>query len=124
MAGELQVQKIARQLTAKQFQEWELYASMEPFGEMRADWRAASIRSMVFNMAVPVKDRKPMSDFLLKFEEVVKKPSAGQSWQEKKAIALSIAAAYADRGKTKEDSTARASMMADAVMKSYLAKGA
>ncbi len=65
----MNVDAMLRSLTAKQFAEWEHYARLEPFNETRADYRAASIREMVFNMAVTAKDRKPLDYFLLKFGE-------------------------------------------------------
>ena len=96
MAGEWNVDKIARGMTAKQFIEWGLYARMEPMGERRADIRAASIAQMVFNMAVAGKDRKPLGHFLLKFEDdAVVEEKKSQPWQEKKAIAMTIVMAYA-----------------------------
>lgn len=65
--GRVNVDAMLRSLTAKQFAEWERYAQLEPFDELRADYRAAQIASMVFNMAVSVKDRKPIDYFLLNF---------------------------------------------------------
>jgi hypothetical protein len=118
MAGEWNVDKIARGLTAKQFIEWRLYARMEPFGEERDDFRAASIRQMVFNMAVKNSDRKPLGDFVLKFGESEQPKPVQQPWQEKKAIAMTIAMAYASRGTQKSaqssDEIARA-MATDAM---------
>lgn len=38
---------IVRGLTAKQFRLWQHYATLEPFDEMRADLRAASIVQMI-----------------------------------------------------------------------------
>jgi hypothetical protein len=61
------VDALARSVTAKQFIEVMAFAELEPFGELRADYRAASIRETVFNMAVSTKDRKPLDDFLLHF---------------------------------------------------------
>jgi hypothetical protein len=87
MAGEWDVEKIRKGLTARAFMEWEAYFHLEPFGDFRADYRAASIREMVHNIAVAKKHRKPLEDFLLKFEE-----KAGgerkevRSWQDLKAI--------------------------------------
>lgn len=116
MSGEWNVVKIARGMTAKQFIEWGLYARMEPFGEFRADLRAASIRQMVFNMAVRSQDRKPLKDFMLPSDETEEKKPA-QPWQEKKAIAMAIALAYAS-GKTKtvQNSDEMARAMADTMM--------
>lgn len=82
------VDALLRSLTAKQFAGWEHFAQLEPFGELRADYHAAQIAQMVFNMAVAVKDRLPMEEFLLKFkdsEEAVKK--APQTFEEQIAIA-------------------------------------
>ena len=83
-----------RSLTAKQFVEWEAYARLEPFNELRADQRAALIASYVYNMAVSVRDRKPISDFMLKWEESGEAKPKTQSWQQQKQIAYMIAAAY------------------------------
>jgi hypothetical protein len=44
---------------------WEAYEQIEPFGEMRDDVRAAQVASMVHNMAMDVKNRKPLNDFLI-----------------------------------------------------------
>lgn len=113
-------------MTAKQFQAWEIYSAVEPFGELREDYRAASIRAMIFNMAVAVKDRLPVENFLVKF---VDGPTAGkkeQSWQEKKSIAYAIAAAYsAGKGnKADKQSSAeeQAAAMATAFMESHMPK--
>lgn len=61
-----------RRTPAKRFREWELYFdAIDPIDrEKRADYRAALIASMVFNMAVEPKHRKPLGDkmFLLDFE--------------------------------------------------------
>ena len=50
MAGELNVEAMLRRLTAKQFRMWEIYSELEPFGELRADYRAASIVQMIYNV--------------------------------------------------------------------------
>jgi hypothetical protein len=127
MSGEWNVDKIARGMTAKQFLEWVMFARMEPFGDVRADLRAASIAQMVFNMAVAGKDRKPLGEFLLKFDAdaapAPEKPK--QPWQEKKAIAMVIVEAYAkSRSKTPKvlktaNSEERARAMTDEVMKQF-----
>lgn len=83
-----------RSLTAKQFIEWEAYARLEPFNELRADMRSAQIASYIYNMAVSSRDRKPVSDFLLKWEEADEAKPRTQTWQQQKSIAYMIAAAY------------------------------
>ena len=84
-------------MTAKQFAGWEHYAALEPFGEVRGDWRAASIREMIYNMAVDPKHKKPLKDFLLKFEAIEapkasETPPAKQSIEEQIRIIRIIAA--------------------------------
>ena len=50
-----------------------LYEQVEPFGELREDWRAAAIRATIFNMSGRMsKDQRPMEEFLLKFVEKTK----------------------------------------------------
>lgn len=66
--GRLDVDQMLRGLTAKQLIEWRAYDAIEPLGDDRDDYRAASIREMVFNMAVASKDRRPLKDFLLEWE--------------------------------------------------------
>jgi hypothetical protein len=94
--GVVNVDAMLRRLTAKQFREWEHYALLEPFSEERADWRAASVREMIHNMAVESKDRKPMKHFLLPFGEQEKKQ---KTWQEMAAMARFIALAYSTPAK-------------------------
>lgn len=95
--GRVNVDAMLRSLTAKQFVEWEAYARLEPFSEMRADWRAASIRQMIHNVAVEEKNQKDIEHFLLKWKEEENKPK--QTWQQKKSIAYAICAAYEAKGK-------------------------
>jgi len=66
---------------------------------MREDYRSASIRQMIFNMAVDAKSRLPLDQFLLKWETEEKKPvnpkkKAEQQWKmlELLAIAHSVPA--------------------------------
>jgi hypothetical protein len=82
--GVWNVDAMLRAMTLKQLEMWQAYEALEPFGERRADYRAASICQYVFNMAVAVKDRRPLKDFLLEAEEEVVKPK--QTWQEQELI--------------------------------------
>lgn len=77
-----------RSLTARQFAEWMAFAELEPFGELRDDYRAASIREMVYNINVSKKDRKPLEDFLLNFGDSEKPSKKKQTWQDQKAMFL------------------------------------
>ena len=83
-----------RSLTAKQFTEWETYARMEPFNELRADHRAALIAQTVFNIAVDGKDRRPLTDFLLSYGDEEKPAPKRQPVEHQIAIAQAIAMAY------------------------------
>lgn len=69
MAGELDVEAMLLRLTAKQFRNWEIYYDLEPFGEMRADYRAASITQMLYNVNRGSKQKAlPITEFLLKYD--------------------------------------------------------
>ena len=89
--GRVNVDAMLRSLTAKQFMEWEHYAQLEPFNELRQDYRIASIVTMLANVnRDPKKPAYKLEDFVLKFEQVPTK----QTWQEKLSIAHAIAVAY------------------------------
>jgi len=68
--GRVNVDGMLRSLTAKQFMEWEHYARLEPFNELRDDYRAASIVQMIANVNRG-KEQKPyaLQDVLIKFGE-------------------------------------------------------
>lgn len=48
--GRVNVDAMLRSITAKQFAGWVAYARMEPFNELRADYRAASVVAMIANV--------------------------------------------------------------------------
>lgn len=55
-------------LTAKELIGWEHYAALEPFDETRADYRAASIATMIANVNRSKEQRAyKLEDFVLKF---------------------------------------------------------
>ena len=95
--GQPNVDKMLRSLTAKQFMEWEEYARLEPFNELRADYRTASIVQMLANVNRP-KGHKAytLQDFLLHYELPEAAPRR-QTWQEQKAIAKAICMAFSKR---------------------------
>lgn len=66
-----------RGLTAKDFLDWQTYAALKPWvfnPELRADFRAASIRETIYNVNVTKKEHlKPVDHFRLKFEEETEK---------------------------------------------------
>ncbi len=75
------------------FREWRAYFDLEPFGEERADYRAASIVQMLYNInrrrGTPA---KPVRDFVLEFGETA--VPKRKTWQEMKAIGAMIASAH------------------------------
>lgn len=58
-----------RRLSAKEFQQWMWYEEVEPFGQLREDFRAAQIVAMIHNTAVDKDHQKATNEFLLKFAE-------------------------------------------------------
>lgn len=70
------VDALLAQLTSRQLAEWMAFGQLEPFGEVRADLRAAIVASTIAN-AFSVKGRrfKP-ADFLPRFEKPKSQPAA------------------------------------------------
>ena len=55
-------------MTSREFSEWMAYAAVEPFGEIRADMRAALIAQQVANKGATKKeDLVPLREFMLRF---------------------------------------------------------
>lgn len=94
MAGVLDVGTILRR-PAKWFREWEIYYELEPFGEMPANYRAASICQLIANVNRG-KNQKAykLEDFVLKFG--MGEPKREQSVQEKLNVMTLIMRAYAE----------------------------
>jgi hypothetical protein len=117
--GRVNVDAMLRSLTAKQFAEWQAYARLEPFGETRADWRAASISKAIFDQTQKLTDtlfavngaeksKRPkmvatkLDDFLLTWKEAESTPPKErkrQTWQEQLAIVEMIVHAHSVPGK-------------------------
>ena len=84
-----------RSLTAKQLQEWLEYAKVEPFDEVRADYRAAQIAQMVLLVNLAKGAKIPtLEELVLKFETVQAATEAKPDWRKMKAITQMIAEAY------------------------------
>jgi hypothetical protein len=58
---------LGRRISAKSLFEWEAFDELEPFGELRDDYRTALVAQMIFNTQVIEKHRRPLPDFLLKW---------------------------------------------------------
>lgn len=75
-----------------EFVEWLAFSRIEPFGEERADWRAALVASVIAEVhRGRTKRRKPFQpkDFLLKFEA-----KKAQSWQNQLQFVEMLNAAF------------------------------
>lgn len=59
------------EIPARVLAEWQTYASLEPFGEERADWRAGMIASTMANIHARKKGKPAykIEDFMPKFDK-------------------------------------------------------
>jgi hypothetical protein len=85
-----------RSISWAQLMEWMAYEKMEPFGDLRRDWQAASICATIANMtAIQMRSEKrfQVKDFMLDFEPraVAEPESTGKTWQEMRMIAQMMA---------------------------------
>lgn len=90
----MNVNKMLRSLTAKQFMEWMAYARLDPFNELRQDYRIASIVQILANVN-RAKHQKAytLQDVLLKFEE--SEPEQQRpAWENSRDWAIIFAKAY------------------------------
>lgn len=77
-------------MSSLEFTEWIAYAKLEPFGERRADWRAAQIVAMLANVNRGKGQRAyEVKDFLLQFG----RPEP-QSWEHQLRIVEALNAAF------------------------------
>lgn len=108
MAGRVDVDAMLRGITAKQFRDWEIYHELEPFGEIRADYRVAAVVQMLYNVNRGAKQKPlPLEDFLLRFDAEPKpKPRQNQFGMMKL-----LAEAYSQATVEKHDDSATTSDM-------------
>lgn len=85
-----------RKLSWQQFLEWQHFDSVEPFGDMRSDWQAASICALMATIAAKGKKRFSPKDFLLQFGDARESKGKKQTWQEQKMIAQMLEAALSE----------------------------
>lgn len=98
-----------RSITSRQFLELEAHAYLDPFGELRADYRTALIVQTLRN--IHRGEDQPafeLEAFLLKFGDEAEKireaaSAPKQTWQQQKQVAYAIALAQA---KAVKDGTA------------------
>ncbi len=93
--GWINVDAMARSITARQFLELLVYKRMEPFRELRADYRIASIVQMLGNVN-RAKGQKAftLEDFLLKFDTEAERPR--QTREQQIAVIRAIAKVYSE----------------------------
>ncbi len=88
--------RLLASLTTKQLLEWQVFYNLEPFGDRRADFHAASICSILANIAAArgrSGKRFSTRDFLLEFTDTPKAaPSRepAQPWQQMKLLAQAL----------------------------------
>lgn len=106
-----------KELPFAQFREWQAFDQIEPIGGIRGDWQVASVCATVMNalhMRVGSRERFSPSDFMLKFDSVVKEAKKDpakvqpartrytQTWQEQKMIGMMFAAASQSRANNRK----------------------
>jgi hypothetical protein len=65
---EVNVDRLLRRITARQFAEWRVALRQCMFGERRQDYRAAQMVAMLHNVNVKKEHQKSIEYFLLKFD--------------------------------------------------------
>lgn len=91
------------QITADQLAEWEAYDSLEPIGlDLRADFRSASLMSMLTNIARSIWSKKGCKmttpeDFMPKWSEEEQEEPQKQTVEEQKGMLQMIAAAFGNK---------------------------
>jgi len=97
--GEPDVGKLLRRLTVKQFLAWEAFDSVDPIGDIRGDWQAATVCATLMNIAVARSKRRKTfrpKDFLLEWTPE-EKPLPRKKWQDLKMIAAMCVATMNDK---------------------------
>lgn len=72
---------VTKGMSAKTFAQWMWYEQVEPFGELRADYRTAQIVEMLHNTAVAQENQKSIDAFLLKFVPKPPKQTTADMWR-------------------------------------------
>lgn len=94
---------MARRMPYRVLMEWYAYAALEPFGEERADLRAAMVAATVANCMGRKKGQKAfkLTDFMLEFDKQTKRtgrwPTPQQLNQKVLAINLMLGGSVVDK---------------------------
>lgn len=91
--GEPNVDRMLRGMTHVQFLEWRVFAELEVFPEQRADYRAASIVSILRNInRKRGTAAKPMDDSVILFgDESKSQKKKPMDWRQMKMIGMQLA---------------------------------
>jgi hypothetical protein len=90
--GRVDVERMCREMTCRQFAGWQYYETLEPFEERRADWRAAHIVATLANIFRAKGGRvHKISEHVLPLDRKEKKPKTSK---ELKEVAKSIFAMF------------------------------
>lgn len=104
------VGRMLRQMTAKEFLGWEQYFQLAPFGDLRADYRSASIVAMIANVNRDSKRRPEpytVEDFRLRFGSDRDTKPAIPQWQLVKSAMMHIMAQQNAMVEVEEERAAR-----------------
>lgn len=91
-----------RRISLAQLLEWIAFYELEPFGELRQDFRMAHTMALMANLnRNHEKQPEPfkLSQFMLKFDGELPAPPPQKDWRDMKAAAVLWAAVYSKEGK-------------------------
>lgn len=111
--GRTDVKRMLRGMSARELKEWWLYAQLDPFDDLRADYRAASIAAVIANVNRDPKTRpEPYTydDMRIKYEtgEGETKPKTGLApWELQKNAFIHMALQQNAAEELREDALKR-----------------
>lgn len=97
--GEIDVDALLARLSSRQISEWMAYYTLDPFGEERADLRAAMICALLANINRDPEKRKEAytaEEFMPRFgvhphpDPLPKGEGGGQTWEQQKALMMAL----------------------------------
>ena len=98
--GEVDVDALLARLSSRQISEWMAYYALDPFGEERADLRAAMVMALLANInRDPERRKEPYTpeEFMPRFDGPSREPSpteaTGQTWEQQKALMMALTGA-------------------------------
>lgn len=84
--GYVDVDAMLREISVHQLREWRAYSDLEPWDEVRADYRSAQIVTALVNInRSKGTSARPVSDFVMPFGDL-NPPRPQMDWKQMKAI--------------------------------------